>query len=186
MGARWSATVHRERTGGPAASPQCPPVPSWRGVNSIAAAGDPRQWSRARTPSRRSCPTSPTSSATPGSGSATSRRQCHRHRAPGLARAAHDDDQRQRQLPANATATIGQTSLLGSLHIELAPPKDVAPQGTLHEGSLIPLTSGAALPSTEQTLASVSLAAQRRRHRSDPGHHAGAQYRVRWPRERPP
>ena len=61
------------------------------------------------------------------------------------------------KLPANATATIGQTSLLGSLHIELAPPKDVAPQGVLHEGSIIPLTSGAAFPSTEQTLASVSL-----------------------------
>ena len=61
------------------------------------------------------------------------------------------------KLPANATATIGQTSLLGSLHIELAPPKDVAPQGVLHDGSIIPLTSGAAFPSTEQTLASVSL-----------------------------
>jgi phospholipid/cholesterol/gamma-HCH transport system substrate-binding protein len=61
------------------------------------------------------------------------------------------------KLPANATATIGQTSLLGSLHIELAPPKDVAPQGVLHDGSVIPLTSGAAFPSTEQTLAAVSL-----------------------------
>jgi len=60
-------------------------------------------------------------------------------------------------LPANATATIGQTSLLGSLHIELAPPKDVPPEGTLHEGSLIPLSSGGAYPSTEQTLASISL-----------------------------
>jgi phospholipid/cholesterol/gamma-HCH transport system substrate-binding protein len=61
------------------------------------------------------------------------------------------------KLPANATATIGQTSLLGSLHIELAPPKDVPPQGVLHDGSIIPLTSGAAFPSTEQTLAAVSL-----------------------------
>ena len=61
------------------------------------------------------------------------------------------------KLPANATATIGQTSLLGSLHIELAPPKDVPPQGVLHDGSIIRLTSGAAFPSTEQTLASVSL-----------------------------
>ena len=32
-------------------------------------------------------------------------------------------------LPANATAKIGQTSLLGSLHIELAPPTDQPPQG---------------------------------------------------------
>ena len=28
-------------------------------------------------------------------------------------------------LPANSTATVGQTSLLGSLHIELAPPTGV-------------------------------------------------------------
>jgi phospholipid/cholesterol/gamma-HCH transport system substrate-binding protein len=60
-------------------------------------------------------------------------------------------------LPANATATIGQTSLLGSLHIELAPPKDVPPVGKLHDGSLIPLASGGAYPTTEQTLAAVSL-----------------------------
>ena len=33
-------------------------------------------------------------------------------------------------LPANATATVGQTSLLGSLHIELAPPKGVPPEGS--------------------------------------------------------
>jgi phospholipid/cholesterol/gamma-HCH transport system substrate-binding protein len=60
-------------------------------------------------------------------------------------------------LPANATATIGQTSLLGSLHVELAPPTDVAPQGKLHDGSLIPLASGGAYPTTEQTLAAISL-----------------------------
>jgi phospholipid/cholesterol/gamma-HCH transport system substrate-binding protein len=60
-------------------------------------------------------------------------------------------------LPANATATLGQTSLLGTLHIELAPPKDAAPEGKLHEGSLIPLASANTVPSTEQTLAAVSL-----------------------------
>jgi phospholipid/cholesterol/gamma-HCH transport system substrate-binding protein len=60
-------------------------------------------------------------------------------------------------LPENATATIGQTSLLGSLHIELAPPKNVAPEGKLHQGSLIPLSSGSAYPSTEKTLAAVSV-----------------------------
>jgi phospholipid/cholesterol/gamma-HCH transport system substrate-binding protein len=61
------------------------------------------------------------------------------------------------QLPANATATVGQTSLLGSLHIELAPPTDVPPQGTLHDGSLIPLSSGSIYPTTEQTLAALSM-----------------------------
>ena len=60
-------------------------------------------------------------------------------------------------LPANATATLGQTSLLGSLHVALAPPKDVPPEGKLHDGSLIPLASGSAVPSTEQTLAAVSV-----------------------------
>jgi phospholipid/cholesterol/gamma-HCH transport system substrate-binding protein len=60
-------------------------------------------------------------------------------------------------LPANATAKIGQTSLLGSLHVELAPPQDVPPAGKLHEGSLIPLSSGGAYPSTEKTLAAISL-----------------------------
>ncbi|HTY33434.1 virulence factor Mce family protein [Mycobacterium sp.] len=60
-------------------------------------------------------------------------------------------------LPANATATIGQTSLLGSVHVELAPPKDIPPVGKLKNGSLIPLSSGAAFPSTEQTLAAVSM-----------------------------
>ncbi|MEH3139675.1 MAG: MCE family protein [Mycobacterium kyogaense] len=60
-------------------------------------------------------------------------------------------------LPENSTVTVGQTSLLGSLHIELAPPTGTAPRGRLHEGSVIPLTSGGAYPSTEQTLAAVSL-----------------------------
>jgi phospholipid/cholesterol/gamma-HCH transport system substrate-binding protein len=60
------------------------------------------------------------------------------------------------QLPANATAKIGQTSLLGSLHVELAPPSNATPEGRLHDGSLIPLSSGGAYPSTEQTLAAVS------------------------------
>lgn len=31
-------------------------------------------------------------------------------------------------LPANATAKLGQTSLLGSLHVELAPPTSVPPR----------------------------------------------------------
>ena len=60
-------------------------------------------------------------------------------------------------LPANATATVGQTSLLGSKHVELAPPADVAPAGKLKDGSLIPLSSGRSYPTTEQTLATVSL-----------------------------
>jgi phospholipid/cholesterol/gamma-HCH transport system substrate-binding protein len=60
-------------------------------------------------------------------------------------------------LPANATATIGQTSLLGSLHVELAAPKDIPPEGKLADGAVIPLSSAGAYPSTEQTLAAVSV-----------------------------
>jgi phospholipid/cholesterol/gamma-HCH transport system substrate-binding protein len=60
-------------------------------------------------------------------------------------------------LPANATATVGQTSLLGSLHIELSPPTNVPPEGRLKDGALIPLSAGTFYPNTEQTLASVSL-----------------------------
>ncbi|MGB5151403.1 MAG: MCE family protein [Mycobacterium sp.] len=60
-------------------------------------------------------------------------------------------------LPANAVAAVGQTSLLGSTHVELAAAADAAPQGRLHNGSLIPLSSGATYPTTEQTLAALSL-----------------------------
>lgn len=60
-------------------------------------------------------------------------------------------------LPANATATLGQTSLLGSVHIELAPPKEVPAEGRLKDGSLIPLELARANPSTEQTLAALAM-----------------------------
>lgn len=60
-------------------------------------------------------------------------------------------------LPANATATIGQTSLLGSVHLELAPPAWVPPAGKLKNGSLISLSSASSYPSTEHTLAALSL-----------------------------
>ena len=60
-------------------------------------------------------------------------------------------------LPANATATVGQSGLLGSLHVELAAPTDVAPQGKLGNGSLIPLSSAGTYPSSEQVLSAISL-----------------------------
>jgi len=60
-------------------------------------------------------------------------------------------------LPANATAKVGQTSLLGSMHIELAPPTDEPPEGELKDGSVIPLSRAETYPTTEQTLASVSV-----------------------------
>lgn len=60
-------------------------------------------------------------------------------------------------LPANSTAKVGTTSLLGSMHIELAPPTDTPPEGELKNGSVIPLSSASTYPTTEQTLASVSV-----------------------------
>lgn len=61
------------------------------------------------------------------------------------------------ELPGNATAMVGQTSLLGSLHVELAPPVGVPPEGRLHEGSMIPLADAGTYPTTEQTLGAVSM-----------------------------
>ncbi|MCX2930037.1 MCE family protein [Mycobacterium sp. CVI_P3] len=60
-------------------------------------------------------------------------------------------------LPANATAKVGMTSLLGTLHVELAAPTNQPPRGHLHDGSLIPLSSAGSYPTTEQTLGSLSL-----------------------------
>ncbi|WP_231997359.1 virulence factor Mce family protein [Mycobacterium sp. 1245111.1] len=60
------------------------------------------------------------------------------------------------RLPKNATAKIGQTSLLGSQHIELAAPPDPSPQ-LLKAGDIIALSNSSTYPSTEQTLASLAM-----------------------------
>jgi phospholipid/cholesterol/gamma-HCH transport system substrate-binding protein len=60
-------------------------------------------------------------------------------------------------LPANATAKLGQSSLLGSVYVELAPPADTPPRGKLRQGSMIPLSSAGMYPTTEQTLSAASL-----------------------------
>jgi phospholipid/cholesterol/gamma-HCH transport system substrate-binding protein len=57
-------------------------------------------------------------------------------------------------LPKNATARIGQTSLLGSQHVELAAPEDAASE-LLQNGDTIPLQNSTAFPTTERTLATV-------------------------------
>ncbi|WP_194862006.1 MCE family protein [Dietzia sp. SYD-A1] len=61
------------------------------------------------------------------------------------------------RLPANAHAKIGQTSLLGSQHLELFPPPDGDPQGTLSDGDVIPLARAGVYPTTEQTLSALSV-----------------------------
>jgi phospholipid/cholesterol/gamma-HCH transport system substrate-binding protein len=60
-------------------------------------------------------------------------------------------------LPENAVAKIGQTSLLGSVHVELAPPTDEPPVGLLHNGSLILLAHAGAYPTAEQTLSVAAM-----------------------------
>ena len=60
------------------------------------------------------------------------------------------------KLPKNATAKIGQTSLLGSQHIELAAPRDSSPQ-PLKPGDTIPLMNSSAYPTIERTLASLAM-----------------------------
>jgi virulence factor Mce-like protein len=59
-------------------------------------------------------------------------------------------------VPANAVAIIGQTSLLGSLHVALDPPVGQLPSGRLVPGATLPLQESATYPTTEQTLSSLS------------------------------
>ena len=57
---------------------------------------------------------------------------------------------------ANAVATVGQTSLLGSMHLALDPPEHQPATGRLSPGTTIGLNRSSTYPSTEQTLTSVS------------------------------
>jgi virulence factor Mce-like protein len=60
-------------------------------------------------------------------------------------------------IPANAVATVGQTSLLGSMHIALDPPSGQPPTGRLSPGATLGLNHTSTYPSTEQTLSSLSV-----------------------------
>lgn len=60
-------------------------------------------------------------------------------------------------LPANAVATVGQTSLLGAKHLAIESPAGGAAHGKLGDGDRIPLTSSRSYPDTEDVLASASL-----------------------------
>ena len=59
------------------------------------------------------------------------------------------------KLPVNTLAKIGQTSLLGSQHVQLDPPPDPSPQ-QLKTGDMIPLQNSSAFPTTERVLASIA------------------------------
>src|SRR3977135_3757338 len=60
------------------------------------------------------------------------------------------------KLPQNTLAKIGQTSLLGSQHVQLDAPPDPSPQ-LLHNADTIPLKDSAAVPTTERVLASIAM-----------------------------
>ena len=59
------------------------------------------------------------------------------------------------KLPVNSLAKIGQTSLLGSQHVQLDPPPDPSPE-LLTNGDMIPLKNSSAFPTTERVLASLA------------------------------
>jgi phospholipid/cholesterol/gamma-HCH transport system substrate-binding protein len=61
------------------------------------------------------------------------------------------------KLPANATAKVAQTSLLGSQHIELAAPQGEPAIGKLGEGSNIELGRTGRYPTTEEVLSSLGV-----------------------------
>ena len=60
-------------------------------------------------------------------------------------------------IPANAVASVGQTSLLGSMHLALNPPPGQRPEGKLAPGATIGLNDASTYPTTEQTLSSLSV-----------------------------
>ncbi len=62
-------------------------------------------------------------------------------------------------IPANAVASVGQTSLLGSMHLALNPPLGEQPSGRLQPGATLPLNRSSTYPTTEQTLSSLSTVA---------------------------
>lgn len=60
-------------------------------------------------------------------------------------------------VPGNAVAAVGQTSLLGSMHVELNRPLGQPARGRLQPGATIPLDRSSSYPSTEQTLSALSV-----------------------------
>ena len=59
------------------------------------------------------------------------------------------------KLPQNTLAKIGQTTLLGSQHVQLDLPPNPSPQ-LLKNGDTIPLKNSSAFPTTERVLASIA------------------------------
>jgi len=59
------------------------------------------------------------------------------------------------KLPANALAKIGQSSILGTQHVELSAPADPSSE-LLKDGATIPLKNSSSFPTIERTLASLA------------------------------
>lgn len=64
------------------------------------------------------------------------------------------------ELPANATAALRQTSLLGEKFVELAPPEKSRPVGSLTDGDSIPLKRTDKGAEVEEVLGAVALVLQ--------------------------
>ncbi len=60
-------------------------------------------------------------------------------------------------LPANASAHLRQSSLLGEKHVELGAPRDEAEQGVLTDGAVIPIGRTNRNPEIEEVLGALSL-----------------------------
>ncbi|GAA1257463.1 MCE family protein [Oryzihumus leptocrescens] len=61
------------------------------------------------------------------------------------------------KLPDNAIASLHQTSLLGEKYVELAPPTDSTPEGSLSDGDNIPIGRTGRNPEVEEVLSAMSL-----------------------------
>ncbi|MCB0927610.1 MAG: MCE family protein [Mycobacterium sp.] len=60
-------------------------------------------------------------------------------------------------LPANATAQVAQTSLLGSQHVALSAPATGAEDRRLQQGDVIPVSRTGRYPTTEEVLSSLGM-----------------------------
>lgn len=60
------------------------------------------------------------------------------------------------RLPANAVATLSETSLLGERFVALGPPEGQEPQGELARGAVIPVSASKADPNVEMVFGALS------------------------------
>lgn len=60
------------------------------------------------------------------------------------------------KLPANAVATLSETSLLGERFVALGPPIGTEPKGVLASGALLPVSSNKADPNVEMVFGALS------------------------------